>query len=437
MRHHRAGLVLPAAFVVAGLAAAPASAEIFATFDGPGFGTTTGISSINVTTGAGQGLPSGVNTTVAHELHPTLSPDRRYLAFLRMNFPQTTRSVLMVDRTTGQIAEVLTSDASDRQNSPTFSADGTAILTGRRLEHRDAGTPPEALQASFTRTDVTGFPNGPFPQQIVAAGGLDSTSPGRTVQQTPFIPGSFAFGTEFDDTTRGRVTVQQASGTTTLVDAAARLAHPTISLPAGVVVYDMSGRLVSRPLNGIATAPVTALPPLVNKPGGTLSHPTFSRDGRYLAFKRFDPSGPGAGRSALYVWDRLTQLLLNPAGVVVRGPNSREGGIALEVTNVILTAGLAVPGAVNFTLAQPSRVGIIVQRIVGRTRVLGRRAPKLRLVGRVPLGTFKKGRRHRVRWDQTIDGRPLRPGRYLVTVRSVTRKTEVRDLARPVRVRIR
>jgi hypothetical protein len=36
-----------------------------------------------------------------------------------------------------------------------------------------------------------------------------------------------------------------------------------------------------------------------------------------------------------------------------------------------------------------------------------------------------------------VNGRKLAPGSYLVTVRSVTRKGQVRDLGKPVRVRIR
>jgi hypothetical protein len=47
--------------------------------------------------------------------------------------------------------------------------------------------------------------------------------------------------------------------------------------------------------------------------------------------------------------------------------------------------------AVSLGLVQGSAIGIIVQRIVGRTRVLGRRAPKLKLIGRVPLASSAGG----------------------------------------------
>jgi len=68
--------------------------------------------------------------------------------------------------------------------------------------------------------------------------------------------------------------------------------------------------------------------------------------------------------------------------------------------------------------------------------VLGNRAFKLRTVGRVPLGNCGRGRL-RTKWDLRVGGKRLRPGRYLVTVRVVTRKRVVRELGRPKVIRIR
>jgi hypothetical protein len=92
--------------------------------------------------------------------------------------------------------------------------------------------------------------------------------------------------------------------------------------------------------------------------------------------------------------------------------------------------------SVSFSLARGSTTGLLVQRIVGRDKVLGRRAAKLRKVGRIPLGRFRKGR-HRKRYKLAVRGRKLRPGCYLVTVRALTRKKKVRDLSKPYTVRIR
>jgi hypothetical protein len=145
--------------------------------------------------------------------------------------------------------------------------------------------------------------------------------------------------------------------------------------------------------------------------------------------------GTSGGAARLFVWDTATQLLLKPDGVDAQIPAESEGAIALEV-HQLFGQTFVTAGQVRFSLVAVSRVGIMVQRIVGTTRVLGHKAPKLRFVGRVPLGRFKEGPRHRVRWDRRVNGRELRPGRYLVTVRSVTRKGEVRDLGKPVHVRI-
>jgi hypothetical protein len=113
-----------------------------------------------------------------------------------------------------------------------------------------------------------------------------------------------------------------------------------------------------------------------------------------------------------------------------------EGSIAFH--DVPVFSGTTIQGrTVSFTLASPSSVGIIVQRIVGRTRAFGRAAPKLRFVGRVPFGHFTKRRRHRVLWNLEVNGHRLAPGRYLVTPRSVTKAGAVRDLGTSKVVRVR
>jgi hypothetical protein len=415
---------------------APAHADIFATYEKQ-FGSPLALAKVNVTTGVLGALPAAVQTP-GNELHPALSPDAKRLVFLASQNGAV--RVVMVDLATGQSADLFNAfeAASDPPTTPTFSSDGTSVITGRRLEHRDASTPPEALQATYTQTDVRNFPGGPFPKAIVAVGGLDSTSAGRTLQPTAIGAGRVAIGIEYTapDGPPGRITVQAADGTTTLSEPTTRLGNPTVSGSAGVVVYERGSseaKLVFRPLAGIASAPTSELPALVNASGMREVLPEFSRDGRYLAFTRQSTNG-GPGR--LFVWDTATQLLLKPDGVGVQIPALTEGAIALEVHPVFGVTGI-IGNLVNFTLISTSRVGIIVQRIVGTTRVLGHKAPKLRFVGRVPLGQFKEGRRHQVRWDRRVNGRKLRPGRYLVTVRSVTRKGEVRDLGKPVQVRIR
>jgi hypothetical protein len=60
----------------------------------------------------------------------------------------------------------------------------------------------------------------------------------------------------------------------------------------------------------------------------------------------------------------------------------------------------------------------LVQRIVGKTRVLGKKAWELEPVGRVPLGEFGAGNVF-THWDFAVGGEPLAPGKYFVTVRAV------------------
>ena len=65
-------------------------------------------------------------------------------------------------------------------------------------------------------------------------------------------------------------------------------------------------------------------------------------------------------------------------------------------------------GRSNLQLTAPSGIGIIVQRILGTHRVLGRQGYELGPARRVPLGTFRKGR-HGIRWNLKVNGRKLAP----------------------------
>jgi WD40-like Beta Propeller Repeat len=437
MGHFRRWLL--AVYAFAALAAvAPAQADIFATFDkgteGPEL-----VGEINATTGAPVSLPPGVDDPNAGEFHLSLSPNGRYLVFQRVAAGSV--RIVMVERSTGRSADLFNAfeAAADPPYTPTFSLDGTKVLTGRRLDRRDPSAPAGALQSAFTETDVTGFPTGPFPHRIVLAGGADSTAAGRTLQPATFGSNLLAFGVEYaSGGPPGRITVQGATGATTLSDPARRSANPTVSQLFGVVVFESSPatspfqtKLAFRPLSGIATAPTTELPALVNARDRTLDNPAFTPDGRYLAFIRRD----SRGSARLFVWDTQTQLLLNPNGFSVAGPGFFDGALALEVRRVFTNTTLS-GGTAGFSLASASTTGLLVQRIVGRHRVLGRRAPKLKRVGRVPLGRFHKGR-HRKRWRFTVHGHRLRRGCYLVTFRALTRKRKVRDLSQPFTVRVR
>jgi hypothetical protein len=387
----------------------------------------------NAVTGAGtHTLPAGVDLPGSH-LHPSLSPNGRFVVFLSIG--KTAPRIIMVDRRTGQSADLLNAfeAAADPPLTPVFSLDGTKVITGRRLEHLDAGSPPGALQSSYTETSVTNFPSGPFPHRISRAGGADSSAAGTTLAFVPFGTNRLAFATAYQaGGSPGRITVRQGTASATLADTTRRFANPTVSTTLGVVVFESAPaaspfetKLVFRPLNGFATSPTTALPSVVNAAGENVSNPTFTRDGRYLVFHRRTSSG---FRSRFYVWDTQTQLLLNRDGVS-GGPSATVGGFALELRRVLANnAVLSSGGLTGFTASQGGPVGLLIQRIIGRHKLLGHTAPKLATAGRVPLGSFTRGR-HTVRWPFTLNGRRLPHGCYLVTLRALTAtRRQVRDL---------
>jgi hypothetical protein len=61
---------------------------------------------------------------------------------------------------------------------------------------------------------------------------------------------------------------------------------------------------------------------------------------------------------------------------------------------------------------------------------------KLKVVGRVPLGTHRRGR-VRIRWNLRVNGRKLAKGRYLVTLRAFSKRHKVIALSQPTEIRVR
>jgi uncharacterized delta-60 repeat protein len=87
-------------------------------------------------------------------------------------------------------------------------------------------------------------------------------------------------------------------------------------------------------------------------------------------------------------------------------------------TGTVFTASISSTG---------TPVGIIVRRLVGKRKVL---------VGRVPLGRQRKGRRA-IRWNLKVRGRRVKAGRYEITLRAFDRRNRrIVDLSRPVVVRV-
>ena len=56
---------------------------------------------------------------------------------------------------------------------------------------------------------------------------------------------------------------------------------------------------------------------------------------------------------------------------------------------------------------------------------------------RAPEREVRRAGRQHILWDQRVNGRPLRPGRYKVTLRALAGRTRVRELSRSVDLRVR
>jgi hypothetical protein len=235
----------------------------------------------------------------------------------------------------------------------------------------------------------------------------------------------------------GRSSLPQARGNETYANPALAATTPTI------VVFDQrqvplsgtigTGDIVFRPatVSSFVGTP-TVLPAIVSSEADE-SQPALTADERYLGFVRHGSNG----HDRLFLWDSQTQTLLNAQGVDLGAIDSHgTGSVSLYSKTLLLESQVTLQGVINIRLLGGSGIGIVVQRILGRHRVLGRQAYKLGPARRVPLGQFKKGR-HAIRWDLRVDGRKLPPGRYLVTPRAVTAKVVVRELGRPRVIRVR
>jgi hypothetical protein len=142
----RGRFVVAVVVAVVALWAAPrASADIIAAVDVP-FEAPTGASPgpaqhpdqfdvalVNATTGVRFSLPTGVNTTTADELHPSLTPDGRWLAFERVDPVAGTTRIIAVNLTTGQMADLFNTFeiARTQAATPFIEPDGSAVVTGR------------------------------------------------------------------------------------------------------------------------------------------------------------------------------------------------------------------------------------------------------------------------------------------------------------------
>jgi hypothetical protein len=426
------------ALAVALLAPAAARADIFAAVGVTGSDGSPDVAVMNATTGGRLALPAGVNTA-AQELQPSISVDGTRMAFLRLDPAAGTTRVIVTDLVTGRSADLFNGfEVAQRAPSdPEMAPNGRRVFTAGPF-----GKAGDNFFHDIEETELQDFPGGPFPRQTVPPEVTFATT-GRTTHPSAGANSLLAYSDERPG--EHAVVLSSERGDLTLPLHRDGEAFSQPALPATAAAEQML--FVDRPLDtkGVAgkgdivfgptaipafyNTPI-ALPAIVNSADESL--PAFSPDGRYVGFVR-----RALGRDRLLVWDSQTQTLLNPTGIDL-GPlaTGETGNLSLYFRPNFAATAVNTTGAVTATLLQASGVGLFVQRIVGRHRVLGRRAFKLRTVGRVPLGSFRRGhlRKH---WNLRVTGRRLRPGRYLVTVRAVTRKRVVRELGRPHVLRIR
>jgi hypothetical protein len=393
------------------------------------------IAVLNASTGARVTLPIGTNTP-ADELHPDITPGGKRLTFERVDRAAGTTRIIAVDLSTNQSADLFDGfdAATTKPVDPTITPDGQTVATGGPVT-----SPNSFVQRSLTLTSLANFPTGPFPHSVLKS--RSSTGGGNSMSITNPDAGGHGW---FILTSR----VPGSRSVVTLLDSGGRDSTPPfddgakndnrgalaannlkLALIQGASAGDNgTGDIFFSPPNLAIPifGPVTALPAIVNSPLDE-SQPALSADGRYVAFVRHGSDS----HDRLFLWDSQTQLLLNAAGVDLGAVSTRDdGNVGLYQRTLFVSTAVTSLGTVKFQLAQPAGVGILVQRIRGRKRILGRKAYKLGPAMRVPLGKFKKGRR-RTHWNFKVNGKRLPLGRYLVTLRAVTPDVIVRELGKP------
>jgi hypothetical protein len=377
-------------------------------------------------------LPSVVNTS-AFELYPSISSDGRRLLFRRLGGSDGQR-LLMVDVTTGALAEIFSPAeiASRPLFNSSLSSDGNRVYSGRSLRQISSGYIPvvtttfvhEFPTGTFAKSDST-FPvvfprpgsvtNVAMSKQGYALRILPTTGPGQLLVRLNLQTAPFKLSDPAID-----------------YGAAAFRELPFLSMP--FVIFEQ------RPVlgfNTFGTSDLAVLPPIQNPSRlfattGDESQPAVTSDGRYLGFVHHGTDG----HDRLFVFDTVTGTYLNPGGVDLGLTATRGiGAVSLYQKEVITSSLISRTGTVTAALADASGVGILVQRIVSEIRDRASIQYELEMVGRVPLGSFEPGHLS-AQWDLAVDGQPLPPGRYLVTLRAVEDNV-VRELGKPHVIRVR
>jgi hypothetical protein len=464
------GLALVAAWLLA--PATASAAGLVAAYDRYVTGKGFEIGLVNALTGATLALPAGVNTN-DDELHPALTPDGRYLVFMRTKLlpklngdivPPESRTLFVADRETGTVTSLNRTGA-----GPVF-ASASRVGWGVR-PFQNAG------QINFTFVSVSNT----FTAGAISAGqtGLGSPPTGGLVETVHADHGAVEeFNFQINnqqtvdarylsyavlDPTTGALQSQTVQFTTYRNDGTGfgpggtAITVGSTSQPAGHPVvrsddytaFHMGGDIQTRtfPADDLAVAPepITTSAPERD--------PAWSPDELNLGFIR---TVDGQRRLGVFNATPGIQTILNPLaslGPEAPTPQTRAyqevwGGLSIAegapssapamICDATCRARLQRPRGpmtiLSPTLSINSQIGIFVARVVGKRKLLGRTAPRLRVIGKVPLGAAKRGR-IRKRWDGKVNGKRLRPGTYLLTYRSL-RGRKVTNTSDSIRLRV-
>jgi hypothetical protein len=453
---------------------ATASAGLIAAYDRFATGRGFDIGLVNAATGAAITLPTGVNTT-DDELHPTLTPDGRYLVFMRTKLvpklngdivPPFARTLFVAHRQAGTVtslnqtgAGAVFSSASqlgwgihpeEIQGQPgrfrtsrtsQFSAGAVSAITGER------GFPPSsglvdtvhAEHGSVTEPDPIDLRPLSVSARYLSYAAVDANSgalQSQTVQLTT--------ARDFSSSMSGFVGQTRDYGSPT-----APAGHPDVRSD-DYFAFHLGGDIQTDVFPGsdlaVAPAPITTANPERD--------PAWSPDGISLGFIR---TSGGQRRLGVFNATPGIQDIVNPLaalGAEAPSPQTRAyqevwGGLSLAngppstgpliecgtlCTSRLQTATSGSTVILAPTLSTGSLIGIFVTRVVGKRTLLGRSAPRLRVVGKVPLGRANKGR-NRKRWNGKVKGKRLRPGTYLLTYRSLKGK-RITNTSASIRIRV-
>ena len=237
--------------------------------------------------------------------------------------------------------------------------------------------------------------------------------------------------------------------------AEAPASHPVTRAGDLTVAFAMAGggnfdiQTTTLPNGGLFSVPdPTAAPAAVNTADAE-QMPAWSTDDLKLGFVRTAKT-----RRRLGVFDAtpgIQSVVNSPVDIGPEGPTpqirsfqSVWGGLSLSdaysvdpppptaACNVACLAALRPPpGATPLkpvalkpivkTGSGPINIGIFVARVTGTRRLLGRKVPRLRVIGKVPLGRARKGT-NRFRWDRRVAGKRLKRGTYVLTFRTLKGK---------------